>query len=162
MNPVTASVAVTAALVLGGGIFAAQAEADPAPAAPTPVPTATATGRAAGKVAVGWFYTALTDVQRRCLADAGVHRPSGELTDDQRKELRATIDATLARCGVQLPARAAGRERLGFGWAALTDEQQQCLADTALTRPVGRLTAEQRAAVRQSKLDAATACGVGS
>ncbi|MCC6495272.1 MAG: hypothetical protein IT193_03330 [Propionibacteriaceae bacterium] len=161
MNPVTATVAATAALVLGGGLFAAQAEAGPAPTAPTPVPTPVATERAAGQVAVGWFYTALTDVQRKCLAAAGVHRPSGQLTDDQRKELRASIDAALAKCGVQLPARASGRERLGFGWAALTDAQQKCLADTALTRPVGRLTAEQRAAVRQSKLDAATACGVG-
>lgn len=161
MKPITATIAGTAAVVLGWGLVAAQASADPAPAAPTPVPTAFATERAAGQPAVGWFYTALTDVQRKCLADADVHRPAGKLTEDQRKELRASIDAALASCGVQLPAGAAGRERLGFGWAALTNEQQRCLAETTLTRPVGRLTAEQRAAVRQSKLDAAAACGVG-
>ncbi len=161
MKPITATVAGTAALVLGGGLYAAQAIANPAPTAPTPAPTTSANQRVTGQAGIGWFYGALTDVQRGCLADVGVHRPSGQLTDAQRKELRASIDAALAKCGVQLPVRAAGRERIGFRWAALTSEQQQCLADTELTRPVGRLTAEQRAAVRQLKLDAAAACGIG-
>lgn len=160
MKPITVLVAATASVVLGGGWFAAQANAEPAPTAPTPVPTRTATAREPGQVAVGWFFSALTDVQRKCLADASVSRPSGRLTDAQRKELRSTIDAALAKCDAKLPARLTGRERLGFGWAALTGDQQQCLAKTALTRPLGKLTAQERATVRQSKLDAVKACTV--
>lgn len=162
----TSILTVAAALVIGGGVFASQAIADPTP---QPLPTltatatATATGRAdrvSGQARVGWFYSALTDVQRQCLADAAVQRPEGKLTTEQRKQLRAKIDASIASCGVKLPDRLGDRERLGFGWAAMTAEQQQCLAGTDLTRPVGRLTAEERAAVRKSMVDAAAACGV--
>lgn len=165
MKAVTSIVATTAALAIGGGLFAAQAMADPT--TPTPSPT-TATPKAPGAGAgrergpgVGWFFSVLTDVQRSCLADAGVHRPGGRLSDEQAKDLRAAIDAALAKCDVKVPARLAGRDRLGFRWAALTVDQQQCLADISLTRPVGRLTTEQRAALRQSKLDAVKACGIG-
>lgn len=163
MKAATTIVAVTAALALGGGLFAAQAMAEPT--IPTPSPASpTAPGAAAGRAqgqGVGWFFSVLTDVQRACLADAGVHRPPGTLTAEQAKQLRTAIDAALAKCEVKVPERLAGREKLGFRWAALSTTQQKCLADVALTRPVGRLTAEQRAALRQSKLDAAKACGIG-
>lgn len=158
MKAVRTLIATTAALVVGGGMFAVQANADPTTPAPVPTPTSTTTARAGGQ-GVGWFFSVLTDVQRSCLADAGLHRPTGKLSADQAKELRAAIDAALAKCEVKVPDRLATRDRLGFRWAALTAEQQQCLADVRLTRPVGRLTADQRAAVRQSKLDAVKACG---
>jgi hypothetical protein len=163
MKAVTSIVAATAALALGGGLFAAQAMADPTAPSPTPAsPTApgAAAGRAPGQ-GVGWFFSVLTDVQRSCLADAGLHRPAGTLTAEQARQLRAAIDAALAKCDVTVPARLAGRDRLGFRWAALSAEQQQCLADISLTRPVGRLTAEQRAGLRQSKVAAVKACGIG-
>ncbi|HEY3409211.1 MAG TPA: hypothetical protein VGK53_13645 [Propionicimonas sp.] len=157
MKAVPTIIATTAALVVGGGWFAVQASADPATPAPRPADTASTAGGAGGG-GVGWFFTVLTDVQRSCLADAGLQRPAGKLTPDQVKDLRSAIDAALAKCEVTVPARVAGRDRLGFRWAALTAEQQQCLADVRLTRPVGRLTADQRAAVRQAKLDAVKAC----
>ena len=119
-----------------------------------------ALGETADALTGGTLFV-LTDVQRTCLADAGVQRPKGKLTTDQAKELRAAIDAALAKCAVKVPDRLAGREKLGFRWAALGAEQQQCLADVRLTRPVGRLTEPQRAAVRQAKLDAVKACGIG-
>ena len=157
MKAVPTIIATTAALVVGGGWFAVQANADPVTPAPRPADTARTAGRAGGG-GVGWFFTVLTDVQRSCLADAGLQRPAGKLTPDQAKDLRSAIDAALAKCEVTVPARVAGRDRLGFRWAALNAEQQQCLADVRLTRPAGRLTADQRAAVRQAKLDAVKAC----
>ncbi|HEY3548395.1 MAG TPA: hypothetical protein VGK17_20165 [Propionicimonas sp.] len=160
MKAVPTIIATTAALVVGGGWFAVQASADPSTPAPLPADTAKTAGRAGGQ-GVGWFFTVLTDVQRSCLADAGLQRPAGKLTPDQARDLRSAIDAALAKCEVTVPARLAGRDRLGFRWAALSVEQQQCLADISLTRPVGRLTAEQRATLRQSRLDAVKACGIG-
>ncbi len=68
------------------------------------------------------------------------------------------MQAALSGCGVQVPARLADRPRLGFAWASLTPDQQKCLADTKLTRPLGKLTDAQRAAVKQSVRDAVTAC----
>jgi len=159
MKAITSIITSTAVLAIGGGLFAAQAMAEPT--TPTPSPTTTAPKAAAG-VGVGWFFSALTDVQRSCLADAGLKRPAGKLTEESAKELRSAIDAALAKCEVKVPERLGARDRLGFRWAALSAEQQQCLADIRLTRPVGRLTTEQRAAVRQSKLDAAKDCGIGS
>ena len=157
MKTVPTIIATTAALVVGGGLFALQANADPITPAPTPAGTAT-TKAGAGGQGVGWFFTALTGPQRTCLAEAGVQRPEGKLSDDQAKALRAAIDAALAKCEVKVPAKLAARDRLGFRWAALTSEQQKCLADVTLTRPVGRLTEAQRATVRASKLEAVKAC----
>ncbi|HEX5335821.1 MAG TPA: hypothetical protein VFW55_08065 [Propionicimonas sp.] len=156
MKAVRTIIATTAALVVGGGLFAVQASADPT--TPAPLPADTARAVRAGGQGVGWFFTVLTDVQRSCLADAGLRRPAGKLTPDSAKELRSAIDAALAKCEVKVPARLAGRDRLGFRWAALSAEQQQCLADISLTRPVGRLTEAQRAALRKAKVDAVKAC----
>jgi Spy/CpxP family protein refolding chaperone len=161
MKAVPTIIATTAALVVGGGLFAVQASADPTTPAPRPPDTGTTAGKSGGQD-VGWFFTELTDVQRSCLADAGLRRPAGKLTPESAKELRSAVDAALEKCEVKVPARLAGRDKLGFRWAALSTEQQQCLADVSLTRPVGRLTPEQRAALRQSKLDAIKGCGIGS
>lgn len=156
-------VACSAVLATAGGVVAAQAFADPntpSPAA-TAAATATATKATPGTAAgIGWFYRALTDVQRHCLADANLQRPQGRLSDSQVKELQRQVQAALASCDVEVPARATARDRLGFRWAALSSEQQQCLAEARLTRPLGRLTDTQRAEVRQSVLAAAQACGV--
>ena len=157
MKTVPTIIATTAALVVGGGLFALQASADPTTPAPSPAGTAT-TKAGGGAQGVGWFFSVLTSEQRTCIANAGVQRPEGKLSEDQAKELRAAIDAALAKCEVKVPAKLAGRDRLGFRWAALTPAQQKCLADVTLTRPVGRLTAAQRATVRASKVDAVKAC----
>ncbi len=45
-------------------------------------------------------------------------------------------------------------------WQDLSDEQQQCLQDADLRRPVGRLDDAERAAVRERVQAAADACGV--
>lgn len=159
MKAVPTIIATTAALAVGGGLFAVQASAEPT--TPAPSPSATATAKAgAGAQGVGWFFTVLTDPQRDCLAEAGLQRPKGKLTDASAKELRTAIDAALATCEVKVPEKLAKHARLGFRWAALTPEQQQCLADTTLTRPLGRLTPAQRAAVKASKVDAVKACVV--
>jgi len=160
MNLTTSIIASTAVLA-AGGLFAGTAMAAPITAAPSPTVTASATTRQLGQAGVIWFYTAISSEQRDCLADANLQRPEGKLTAEQRKQLNAQVKTALANCKITVRGKAANRERLGFAWASLTSEQQHCLADTALTRPVGRLTAAQRAAVRQSKLDAANACGVG-
>ena len=149
----------------GGGLFASQAIA--APTTPLPVATTAATASASdttrtlGQAGVIWFYTAISSEQRDCLADANLQRPEGKLTADQRKQLSSQVKTALANCKITVRGKAAERERLGFAWASLTSEQQHCLADTALTRPVGVLTTAESDAVRQSKLDAAKACGVG-
>jgi hypothetical protein len=162
MKAVTSIVAASAAVALGGGLFAAQAMASPTtPSTPTPAPTAPSATAGRQGQGVGWFFAVLTDVQRSCLADAGVQRPKGKLTDAQAKDLRAAIDAALAKCQVKVPDRLASRDKLGFRWAALSAEQQQCLADISLTRPVGRLTEAQRATVRQAKINAVKGCGIG-
>lgn len=157
MKPVRTILAATTVLVIGGGLFAAQAIANPTTPAPLPVDTATRGARGAGQ-GVGWLYAALTDEQRTCLADAALQRPEGKLTDAQRKDLRAAIDAALAKCEVTVPPRLAGRDRLGFRWAALTPEQQQCLADVTLNRPAGRLTKAERATLREARVTAIRSC----
>lgn len=167
MKITTAIVTGAALIAVGGGLFAAQAAASPT--LPTPSASAPAGGTAAGTtgaraavgLGVGWFYRALTDTQRACLADAGLQRPEGRLTEDERTKLQEQVKSALSGCGVQVPARLADRPRLGFAWASLSTEQQHCLAAKELTRPLGRLTDAQRAAVRTSMLDAAKSCGVG-
>jgi len=161
----TTSLIAGAAVLAGGGLFAGQAFAAPT----TPLPAATTSATAApsgttrelGQAGVIWFYTAISSEQRNCLADANVQRPEGKLTAEQRSQLNSQVKSALASCEITVRDRVADRERLGFAWASLTSTQQHCLADTALTRPVGKLTAAERTAVRQSKLDAAKACGVG-
>lgn len=150
---------------LAGGFLAAAltgftltATAAAAPSDPTPAPAPTAVVTAGTPPRVAWFFLALTDVQRSCLADQGLQRPPGQLTEEQRDALRAEIDTALATCAITLPERLADRERVGFGWAALGLEQQQCLADLHLTRPLGRLTPEQRAAVRTDLVQAIQGC----
>lgn len=156
MKLITSLVAGTAVLALGGGLFAAQASADPT--TPAPAPGATTRTDATRGAGVAWFYRALTDAQRRCLADANLQRPQGRLTDEQVTQLRQQVRAALASCDIQLPSRAADRDRPGFRWAGLSSEQQHCLADAELTRPLGRLTDVQRAAVRQSVVDTVKGC----
>jgi hypothetical protein len=167
----TTSMVAGAAVLAAGGLFATQAIAAPVTPMPAPasasatpattVSSAAANDRSAGQAGVIWFFSALTAEQRGCLADANLQRPEGKLTAEQRTQLQTQVQAAITSCGIELSSRAAERQRLGFAWASLTSEQQHCLASTTLTRPTGRLTSSQRLAVRQAKLDAATACGVG-
>ena len=90
MKLTTPIVAGTAALALAGGLFAAQASADPTTA---PTPTATTSADANRGAGVAWFYRALTDVQRQCLADAGLQRPEGRLTGTQVLQLQQQVQA---------------------------------------------------------------------
>ena len=150
-----AAAAVTVTAVAGLALVPSAA------AAPTDVPAPTPTVDGHRRVPrAAWFVIALTDVQRQCLADQGLQRAEGRLNEDQREALRTDVDAALASCSITVPRRLLDRERLGFGYAALTAEQQQCLADIHLSRPVGRLTPEQRALLRANLEAAVKDCGI--
>jgi len=56
------------------------------------------------------FWDGLSTEQRDCIKDAGVNRPWGPLTKEQRQAVRADLSAAAEKCGVALPARSAGRE----------------------------------------------------
>jgi hypothetical protein len=51
------------------------------------------------------FWDGLTTEQQDCVKDAGVNRPWGPLTQEQRRAVRADLRAAAERCGVTLPAR---------------------------------------------------------
>jgi hypothetical protein len=101
----------------------------------------------------------LTDVQKQCLADHGVTKPTElkdvsrpEFSQEQRDALRQATEA----CG--LPATVV---RPGHGLRhELTDAQKQCLADQGVTVPAKgsrpEVSSEQRDALRK----AAGACGL--
>ena len=52
------------------------------------------------------FWAGLTDEQQACLKDAGVNRPWGPLTKEQRQAVRADLRAAATGCGVTLPTPA--------------------------------------------------------
>jgi hypothetical protein len=56
------------------------------------------------------LWDGLSTEQRDCIRDAGVNRPWGQLTKEQRQAVRADLRAAAEKCGVALPARSAGRE----------------------------------------------------
>jgi hypothetical protein len=51
------------------------------------------------------FWDGLTDTQRTCLKDAAVNRPWGPLTAEQRRQVRADLEAAAKTCGVTLPEK---------------------------------------------------------
>ncbi|MFM7616802.1 MAG: hypothetical protein ACKO72_05000 [Actinomycetes bacterium] len=105
---------------------------------------------------IGHAMTDLTAEQRQCLADAGVTKPEGEPTQAERDAFKAAAES----CGIDLPGRDGPGEGMGRGHRGpglrLTAEQRQCLADAGVTRPEGRPTEDQRAAMRS----AAESCGI--
>jgi Spy/CpxP family protein refolding chaperone len=152
------------ALAVGGaavttGIVATSATAAPAPvAAVDAVSAGVATDDAAPQARIqpgrAWWKK-LSDTQQQCLEDAKITRPVGPLDDAQRTALREQVTAAAGKCGVELPfpkARAF--------WNDLSDTQKQCLDDANVTRPWGKLTKEQRQAVRADLKAAAEKCGV--
>lgn len=50
------------------------------------------------------FWDGLTTGQQTCIKDAGVNRPWGPLTEEQRQAVRADLTAAAEECGVTLPA----------------------------------------------------------
>ena len=56
------------------------------------------------------FWDGLTTEQQDCIKDAGVNRPWGPLTKEQRQAVRSDLTAAAERCGVTLPAPTAGRQ----------------------------------------------------
>lgn len=52
------------------------------------------------------FWDGLTDEQRTCVKDAGVNRPWGPLTKEQRQAVRADLEVAAKSCGVTLPTPA--------------------------------------------------------
>lgn len=52
------------------------------------------------------FWDGLTDEQRTCLKDAGVNRPWGPLTREQRQAVRTDLEAAAETCDVSLPTPA--------------------------------------------------------
>lgn len=159
------ALAAGTAVIAGGAVVASSAMATPAPVAAveqlgvdaTPVTTAadaSTDGRSARVAARGWWKR-LTDEQRSCLQDARITRPVGPLDDAERAALRAKVESAAAACDVTLPFA-----RARAFWDGLTDEQQACLEDAAVTRPWGPLTREQRQQVRSELRAAAQKCGV--
>ena len=52
------------------------------------------------------FWDGLTDEQRTCIKDAGVNRPWGPLTKEQRQAVRADLKAAAEACDITLPTPA--------------------------------------------------------
>ena len=50
------------------------------------------------------IWDGLTAEQQACIKDAGVNRPWGPLTREQRQAVRSDLKATAETCGVTLPA----------------------------------------------------------
>lgn len=101
------------------------------------------------------WWRGLDDTQQQCLKDAGLRRPVGTLSEAERATLRQQVQAAADSCGVTLPFAQAR----AF-WSTLTDTQQQCLQDADVTRPLGRLSDDERASVRAALAAAAQECGV--
>ena len=57
------------------------------------------------------FWNGLTDAQRQCLEDAALTRPWGPLTKEQRQQVRGDLRAAAAKCGVEVPTKAATNTR---------------------------------------------------
>lgn len=53
------------------------------------------------------FWNDLSDTQKQCLDDAKVTRPWGPLTKEQRRAVRADLEAAAQKCGVTLPEKPA-------------------------------------------------------
>lgn len=51
------------------------------------------------------FWNDLSDTQKQCLEDAKVTRPWGPLTKEQRRAVRADLQAAAEKCGVELPEK---------------------------------------------------------
>ncbi len=156
------------ALAVGGATVAAGLVAASASAAPSPVAAVSATGATTtastapagdtghpARAGIRLWWQELTDEQRQCLEDADLRRPVGRPTDAERATLREQLRDAADGCGVELPF-----PRARALWTGLTDEQQQCLRDAGLTRPVGPLGAEERRALRDEVRAAADQCGV--
>ncbi|WP_299444715.1 hypothetical protein [uncultured Phycicoccus sp.] len=152
----------------GGAAVATGVVATTATAAPAPV-TAVAAVQAdsddpssssdaadhPGRHGARHWWRGLTDAQQECMKDADITRPIGPLDDDERAALRAQVTDAADACGVELPFATAR----AF-WSNLSDEQQQCLKDADVRRPLGPMTREERQQVRADLRDAAEACGV--
>jgi hypothetical protein len=50
------------------------------------------------------FWDGLSTEQQDCIKDAGVNRPWGPLTKEQRQAVRADLRAAAQKCGVTLPS----------------------------------------------------------
>ena len=154
----------TVAAVAATGASATSASSGAAMASPAGVLVLTAdasddtdAGPRGGRHGLRW-WAGLTDEQQACLRDAGPTRSAWPLAADERDALREQMQQSATACGVELPDPA-DRPVLRF-WQGLTDEQQQCLADADVTRPVGPLDRDEREQRRADVRDAMEACGV--
>ncbi len=57
------------------------------------------------------FWNGITEEQRSCLEDAALTRPWGPLTKEQRQQVRGDLRAAAAKCGVEVPTKAATNTR---------------------------------------------------
>ena len=103
-------------------------------------------GSGSGTGPRGRAVAQLTDEQKACMQAAGITKPEGVPTEEQRAAIRAAAES----CGIELPVRPNGP------LSQITDEQKSCLQAAGITKPEGRPTAEQRAAIRA----AAESCGI--
>ncbi len=96
----------------------------------------------------------LTDAQKKCLTDAGLTRPEGKPTDEQR----AAFQAAAKKCGITKPEGIGkGHHR---GRPQLTDAQKKCLTDAGFTKPATRPTTPPTEAQRAAFKAAAEKCGI--
>ncbi|MGL5911632.1 MAG: hypothetical protein ACRCZP_16650 [Phycicoccus sp.] len=151
----------TIGVVGASGIAVTSAYATPAPVAaveaavPAEPTVDDGTKAGGGRHPVRHWWKGLTDAQRTCLEDADIERPVGRLDDTERAALRASIEKAADTCAVELPF---GEARAW--WDGLTDAQESCLRDAALTRSWGPLTKDERQDLRADVIAAAEKCDV--
>jgi mRNA-degrading endonuclease toxin of MazEF toxin-antitoxin module len=137
LRPATADAATTVGAV-------AEASADTAPTPP----------------ALGWrWFSRLTPDQRACLDKASITRPIGPLTKEERAKVQADLRAAAQGCGITVPT-GERRARVKAWWDGLSPDQQSCLKQANLTRPIGPLSKAERQKLRSDVAAAAKGCNV--
>ncbi len=162
---VLASLAIGAAAITGGFAFTSASAAPAAPVAATSsassatmvaLAAATDPSGTTGAGGLRTWWSGLSDAQQTCLKSAGLSRPVGPLTLEQRRALQTQVQAAAQKCDVDLPKVGPVRQF----WNGLTQQQITCIQDTGITRPLGKLTATERKDLVAKVRAAAQKCGV--
>lgn len=146
---------IAGALALTGALVLPIAAAAPLPQSPTPTPTGSQAPSAVIRPGAAAQWLRLSGDQRQCLADLELARPTPPLSDDQRAAWRQQVAEAFASCGVTVQPRPIARL-----WSSLTDAQRECIDKVGLTRPLGPLSKDERAALRTKLIEVAQDCGV--
>jgi hypothetical protein len=109
---------------------------------------------------LGWrWFSRLTADQKACLDRASITRPLGPLTAEERAKVKADLRTAAEGCGIAVPT-GERRAKVKAWWDGLTSEQQACLKEANLTRPLGPLSKEERQKLRADVAAAAKGCNV--